>query len=97
MDGWHEVVIDTRTQMAKWTALQDAFTKLYMASGGVPLAGMYARSKPGNATTTLYFSPAAFRLASLLIMASGATPCERPPHEGTAALLHNATGPSPWD
>jgi hypothetical protein len=79
-----------------WTRLQTAFEEMYIANGALKGAAMYARQDPGDPISHLYFTPAAFAIAPQLILSNGDIACERPPEEGTTALVHNAADPNPF-
>ena len=94
---WRKITVDTREEMDTWLRVLDGFTKLFTAALAPRDAGMFSRSQPGMAEVELLFSPGAYRIARTLIDENGAVPCEKPPKEGTVALVCHAAGPSPLD
>jgi hypothetical protein len=81
METWYKVTLPFADCgiAGKGQRLQDAFMALLIANGGLPKdAAMFSQRSEDFNEMFYYFSPAAIRIAKLLIEGHGAVPCSAP-------------------
>lgn len=93
---WRKVSVDTG-ELEEWSRIHTQFEQLFVAAGAPSDAGMFIRTEPGMPHVELLFSPGAYRIARSLVEANRGVPCEKPPKEGTHALVQKALARSPLD
>ena len=93
---WYKVTIKLEDAGVGGKAyhLQDAFFKIFMASGSPKDAAMFTNHDEGFDDYFddyfYYFSPAATRIAANLIQQYGGVPCQAPRREQTTLLVGHA-------
>jgi hypothetical protein len=94
--SWKKVTLTSADISAgRAMALQEAFSKCWMALGAPSKAVMYGNRDVIREGYQFFFSPAAFEIAATLLKAFEAVDCPAPAPETFVVLVKNSTGPEP--